>query len=53
MPIILSLILGQNGLLGDSARGLIVGIGIGIGFLILSIFSKDKGKINKNTNSFR
>ena len=51
MLIILSLILGQKELLGDSARGLIVGIGIG--FLILSIFSKDKGKISKNTNSFR
>lgn len=42
MLIILSLTLGQKGILGDSTRGLI--IGIGIGFLILSIFSKT----NKN-----
>lgn len=50
MLIILSLTLGQKGLLGDSTKGLIMGIGIG--FLILSIFSKTN-KINKNTNSFR
>ena len=46
--IILSIILGQKGLLGDSARGLI--IGIGIGFLILSIFSKEKGQKNLKEN---
>lgn len=50
MLIILSLTLGQKGLLGDSTRGPLVGIGIG--FLILSIFAKTN-KINKNTNSFR
>lgn len=50
MLIILSLTLGQKGFLGDSTKGLIMGIGIG--FLILSIFSKTN-KINKNTNSFR
>lgn len=42
MLIILSIILGNKGLLGDSSRGLIVGIGIG--FLLLSIFGKDKSK---------
>ena len=42
MLIILSLILGQKGLLGDSTKGLMIGIGIVIGFLILSIFSKNK-----------
>lgn len=40
MLIILSIILGNKVLLGDSSRGLIVGIGIG--FLLLSIFCKGK-----------
>lgn len=42
MLINLSIILGNKGLLGDSSRGLI--IGIGIGFLLLSIFGKGKSK---------
>ena len=42
MLIILSLILGQKGLLSDSVRGLI--IGIGIGFLIMAIYTKSKDK---------
>lgn len=46
--ITLSIILGQKGLLGDSARGLT--IGIGIGFLILSIFSREKGQKNPKEN---
>lgn len=40
MLVILAIILGQKGLLSDPVRGLIVGIGIG--FLLISIFSKNK-----------
>ncbi|WP_296112629.1 hypothetical protein [uncultured Anaerococcus sp.] len=42
MLVILAIILGQKGFLSDSIRGLIVGIGIG--FLLISIFNKNKGQ---------